>query len=423
MMRQVVFRNKSALTKLQAMVLVAVVLGATIIGVAYYYYVFQRGPTAPVVKEVVIGNLIPLTGGYAYLGDIVCKGIELAVKEINQQGGIKSLGGAKIRLVTYDAGSTAAEATSAFRRMLAMYPEMCALLQAWPSGYVIAVSEIAEREGIPLLCTAWADSITQRGFKYVFRFCPNSTTINKMSIPLLIKAAESVGVKVTKMGFAYDDNPATIGLINSLKEICKTLNLELVFDETWTAPLRDATPIVLKLKESKPDLLFIYAISSGDVLLILGKMREMGIKIPTVGYGGYFTTPQFLETTEPAIREGLIVITDWNLMKGQEEFERKYLSEYGGTFVPKDAAMMYAVTWALKEAIERAASTDPKKIRDALANIDITSGPATILYGRIRFKPNGDLETAFPLVAQWQGNKLVTVYPTQYATGTLIWPK
>jgi len=412
---------KSAMTKAQAMILVLVIVVAAIAGVSYYYATL---PKAPAVSEVNVGLLVPLTGGYAYLGDIVSKGVQLAVDEINNGGGIKSLGGAKIKIITYDTGASTADATNAYQRLLTLYSgKLSAVLCPWPSGYVIALSEISEREKIPMLSTAWADTITQRKFSYIFRFCPTSSDINNGAIPALLDLGEkATGSKITRIAFLYDDNPATIGLINTLRNMSVQKGLKLSLDEMWSAPMKDATPLVTKLKASDAEIMVSYAINIQDVLLMVSKIHEMKVKMPLTFYGGGIMNPQFSDVMGN-LTEGILTISDWNILKGQEKLEQAYLSRYGGKFIPKDAGMMYGVTWALKEAIEKAASTDPKAIRNALSELDLTSGPATVLYGRIKFKPNGDMANAWPVICQWQRGKIETVWPFQYATSTVAWPK
>jgi len=169
-------------------------------------------------------------------------------------------------------------------------------------------------------------------------------------------------------------------LIESLKDIAQaTPGLDLVIDEMWSTPLRDATPLVAKVQAADPDITFIYAISLPDIILVKTKWDEVGIKSPLVGYGGSLMNEQFMDTMGE-MKEGMLVISDWNVMKGMEELEQKYLDRFDVRLVPKDAGMTYSIAYALYEAIEKAESIDPVEVRDALASLDITSGPAAYLY-------------------------------------------
>jgi branched-chain amino acid transport system substrate-binding protein len=85
--------------------------------------------------------------------------------------------------------------------------------------------------------------------------------------------------------------------------------------------------------------------------------------------------------------------------------------------------MTYAHVWIIKEAAELAKSTDPKAIRDAVAKLDLKSGPAanTLIPGRIRYDERGRRVGATPVIVQWQGGEPFTVVPSEYATRKPIW--
>jgi len=418
--------NRDAITKVQATILVTVVVIAAIVGVAYYL-ILPKPPEKP--KEVKIAFLTPFTGPSAFLGDLARKGVDQAINEINSGGGIRSLGGLNITVIYYDSGGTATEATSALQRVLSLYKgELSATLLYMASGHVIACTEITEREKMTTIAGGWADIITEKGYKNLFRVCPRSSAINNWGIPALIEMAKSAGVPLKKVAFLYDDNPSTIALIDALRKLSVEYGLELVLDEMWTAPLPDATPLVTKLADAKPQLFLCYSMSLQDMVLILGKVKEMGLKITTVFYGATAMNPQFREVVGPFC-EGLLLLSDWNIINNEVNFKFKeaYMKRYGVTWIPKDSIGTYAMIWIFKEAIEKAASTDPEKIKEALATIDITSGPATLIYGRVRFDSKGDTVDAAPLLAQWQNVKgvlqPVTIFPSKWATGTVIWPK
>src|SRR3569833_1167290 len=100
---------------------------------------------AQAAKEVEVGLLVPLSGLYARFGASCRQGAEMAVERINKEGGIKSLGGAKMKLAVVDAGDTAEKAKSAAQRMVADYPNMVGVSGAYLSTLPLAVSEVTER--------------------------------------------------------------------------------------------------------------------------------------------------------------------------------------------------------------------------------------------------------------------------------------
>src|SRR6266404_4499413 len=119
-------------------------------------------------KEVEIAVIDAMTGLYSDNGSRVIKGAEMAAEEINAAGGIKSLGGSKIKLIIADAGARPDEASNAAQRVIASNPNIVGGAGAYISSQQLAITEITERAGIPWLVQGSADQLTARGFKYVF---------------------------------------------------------------------------------------------------------------------------------------------------------------------------------------------------------------------------------------------------------------
>ena len=102
-------------------------------------------------KEVKIAMLVPLSGPWARTGLLEQMGARMAIEEINAAGGIKSMGGAKLVLVEYDAGDSAEKAKNAAQRMVAQEPDLAGGFGAWLSTFTLAVTEVTERADLPWL--------------------------------------------------------------------------------------------------------------------------------------------------------------------------------------------------------------------------------------------------------------------------------
>jgi branched-chain amino acid transport system substrate-binding protein len=120
-------------------------------------------------KEVKVGLLVPLSGIYARPGAVMRMGAEMGVEHINAQGGIKSLGGAKLKLVVLDSGDSTEKAKSAAQRMVAQETDLVVATGAYLSSFTLAVTEVTERANLPMLTLSYSDMITERGFKYIFQ--------------------------------------------------------------------------------------------------------------------------------------------------------------------------------------------------------------------------------------------------------------
>ena len=112
---------------------------------------------------------------------------------INAAGGIKSLGGAKLKLVVVDCGDTAEKAKSAAQRMVSEYPDMVAVSGSYLSTLTLATSEVTERAHLPMLTLSYSDLITSRDFKYIFQTSATAGSQSDQALPVLIKIAQAAG--------------------------------------------------------------------------------------------------------------------------------------------------------------------------------------------------------------------------------------
>src|SRR5262245_14433012 len=108
-------------------------------------------------KEVKVGLIVPLSGLYARPGAVMRMGAEMAVERINAEGGIKALGGAKLKLVVLDCGDTTEKAKNAAQRMVAEETDMVAATGAYLSSFTLAVTEVTERANLPILTLSYSD--------------------------------------------------------------------------------------------------------------------------------------------------------------------------------------------------------------------------------------------------------------------------
>ena len=101
--------------------------------------------------EVKVGLIVPLSGIYTRPGQVMRMGAEMGIEHINAQGGIKSLGGAKMKLVVIDCGDTTEKAKNAAQRMVAQEADLVAATGSYLSSFTLAVTEVTERAELPML--------------------------------------------------------------------------------------------------------------------------------------------------------------------------------------------------------------------------------------------------------------------------------
>src|SRR5436189_5238325 len=211
-------------------------------------------PPAVAVDDVKIALVVPLSGRWARQGQLKKMGAEMAIAEINAQGGIKALGGAKLVLREADAGDSVEKAVSAAQRALSR-EKISAGIGAWLSSFTLGVTEVAERLEVPWFTLSYADSITERGFKYTFQTSPVSSVQAEQALDLVVDLAKRNKQTLRKAAIVGDHTAATVLFLQPLREKPRQAKgIEIVVDEIWTPPLADATAIVQKVRSTQPDI-------------------------------------------------------------------------------------------------------------------------------------------------------------------------
>src|SRR3954447_3721831 len=212
-------------------------------------------PAAAQAKEVRVAMIAPLSGPWARQGQLMRMGADMAIEEINQKGGIKALGGAKLALVVADAGDSTEKAKNAAQRLLAQDPDLVGGTGAWLSSFTLAVTEVTERAQLPWLTLSYSDLITNRGFKYVFQTSPTADRQAAETVPTALKLAQdATGKRPKTVGIIQDNTASPVSFGKQLREGggLEKAGLKAVIDEIFTPPLSDATPLISKVRSAKP---------------------------------------------------------------------------------------------------------------------------------------------------------------------------
>src|SRR5690606_6342519 len=377
--------------------------------------------------EVKVGLLVPLSGIYARPGQVMRMGAEMAIDHINEQGGITSMGGAKMKLVVLDSGDTTEKAKNAAQRMVAQETDLVAATGAYLSSFTLAVTEVTERAQLPVLTLSYSDLITERGFKYVFQTSATAKAQSELALPQIVNLFESAtGAKPKTVAILTDNTGASIASAKAMREgLLEKNGLKLVVDETFTPPLADATPLVQKVRAAKPDLLFFLPTVISDAKLVLEKMNEFGLgqgRIPTISFGIAIAEPDMLRTMTPELLQGVMAaVGNWG-SKGHEQLIAELKQKYNEPWMTQNAISTYGDMWIIKEALEKAGKADRKAVAEAIRNMD--GGPSKYYPGGVmKFDEMGRRVGAGLAIIQWQNGVPVTVYPPEMAMAEPIWPK
>jgi branched-chain amino acid transport system substrate-binding protein len=371
-------------------------------------------------KDVEIAIIDGLTGPFSANGSRVIKGAEMAAEEINAAGGIKSLGGARIKLIIADAGARPDDASNAAQRVIASNPDIVGGAGAYISSQQLAITEIAERAGIPWLVQGSADQLTGRGFKYVFATNMPSGQATAAVLPLMEEFAKlSVGTGLKDVAILAVNTPGTIAVADGVEAALKAKGINVVAKEVFAIQLADGSVIAQRVRRARPGFIFFSTAIAPDTKTILSSLAQVGISpknIPFFIYGGGAFDPEMLNLMSKEGLEGTAVFTNIWPTKKSGDLEARWKQRANLPWMTFDPAFGYGHVHVLKEALERAGSTDRSKVADALRSMKIESGPAVAaLNGPVSFDTKGARVDPPSLLLQWQNGAPIVVFPTDVA--------
>ena len=367
-------------------------------------------------KAVNVGVIMPLSGANAQFGINSRNGIELVADEINAAGGIKGLDGAKINLIVADGTSTPTTAANVAQRMISQN-QVVAILGAFASSLTIAISEVTERRGIPLLTMSFADQITGRGFKNIFQVVSKASTIGRAQFDDTLAIAKAAGETVSKAAIMYEDTAYGTAQATGLRAAAKDAGVELVMDDAYPLGITDVTPLITKLRSSGAQMVFPVSYLN-DSLLIIRTMRQQKIDIPAIGGAAGYVIPDFVKGLGEFSND-VLSVSPANYDRVPEMTNR--FRERYGYFMVHEALEHAVCLGVLAEAMDIAKSSDPAKVRDTLHKERFDKGWSTAMTGAVKFDETGLNTLAKPVMVQWQGGELVTVWPKDLAMAPARW--
>jgi len=364
-------------------------------------------------ETVNIGALYPVTGSMAQIGQGCVNAAKLAVEMVNDAGGIKSLGGAKLNLILSDVQSDTTVTRTETDRLISGN-KLSAIHGCYASALTLIASEVAERAKVPLITGSSTDQLNKDRHYTFTPFARASQFANaQLQMSKLVSDKPKVAVVFENTAFGTSTS-------NGLREKAPAEGVEIVLFEPYSAGFADAGPLINKVKASGADMLFSVSYLN-DLILIVRTIKQVGLKIALNGGSGGFVIPDFYKGVG-TLAEGLLGVSHWNhdsdanAQKVNAEYKKRH-----GEFIFEYAGGLVAQTFMLVDAIERAASTDPQKVRDALATLDVSQGYAAMAPGgRVKFGPDGKNIYGHPVGVQWQTGDLASVFPKEDARSPLM---
>ncbi len=365
-----------------------------------------------------VGILQPVTGALAQDGGFGRLGAEFAIKDINEAGGIKALGGAKIEMVFGDARSTPEAGAQEVERM--QEEGVVAVVGGFASPIALAASQAASRYDLPYIVDVGvSDQIISRGLKNTFRFGPGFGICTKTAIDNLVLINEAAGKPAKTVALVHEDGLFGSGLAKLMATELPKHGFEIVEQIAIPTPSRDLSNVALRLRSLQPDLV-IPSTYYGETVLLARTMQQQRVR-PKGVYAvlnGAASNRRFVAEF-PDAAQGIMDCNHWPDPRSRKSQMLQERVEASGTTYNYNTPLNYSCVGLLADAMERAASSERGAIIEALASS--TYADHLMPYGPTRFE-NGQNTGAAPVNTQVQDGDIRVISPEEFSDAKPIYP-
>lgn len=395
-------------------------------------------PTRADAPEIVIGSILPLTGGLATTGQGLKIAQELARDLINGRvyypvtmagsNGLPNLGHAKLKIIFADSQGNPEQAKTVAEQLITQ-DHVVALLGTYASSTTATASQVAERYGIPFVNPDSSNpTLTTRGFKTFFRTTPHDGTFSQNLFEFLgdlLKKQKTA--KVQKIAIVYENTLFGTGAADAEEAIAKKDGYEVVLRLPYAANASEVQSEVQKVKAAGADAIFQSSYLN-DALLFMKTYKQQNVTTQgIVAQDAGFIDPGFVKN----LGKDADYILTRDVFSLNVKFKNKgvpYVNELFKLRSPShnnldgNTARDFTAVTVLAEAINRAKSTKPGDIIKALQATNIPGKQTIMPWRGIKFDETGQNVLGNGLVEQIQNGAYETVWPFDVATKAAVWP-
>lgn len=385
-------------------------------------------------KEVVVGAIYPLTGSSAQVGIDAKQAFETALDIINnatnldlptaKNAGLASLGGAKVRVVYADHQADPQKGRSEAERLITQ-ENVVAIVGCYHSSVSTTVSATCERYAVPFICAdSSSPSLNQRGLKFFFRTAAHDEMFSEAMFNFM-DTLKAKGQKIGSVGLFYEDTIFGSDSSNVQRKLATARGYKIACDIKYRNNSPSLTAEVQQIKNANPDVLMPSSYTT-DAILLTNTMASLGYKPNNImaQAAGFVEKPALDAVGDKLL--GMITRASFSADMGEKRPSAKAVNAMfkakAGRDMNDQTSRQFSALMVLADAIDRAASIEPKKIRDALAATDIPGDKTIMPWARVKFDATGQNTFASPVLIQWGKTGFATVFPFEVATAKLVWP-
>jgi branched-chain amino acid transport system substrate-binding protein len=378
--------------------------------------------------EVVIGATLPLTGSEARIGGFFKEGYELAVAEVNRNGGIQ-VGGAKmpVRLELLDDTSTQATAVSLAERLI-NNDRVQFLLGTYGTNVVEAQSTVAEQSGVPYVTGGGAASaIYKRGYKWIFG---TLAPVELLGTTLMTWIAEQQAAgklpRPAKIALVWENTSHGKDFRKGVSDFAQKSGgaFQIVVDESFELNGKDFSPLLGKVKAAGADM-FLADAHLPDYITMHRQYVAAGLCHKVLSYGARGSEKAAIEALGQENVTHILSGVWWNTQLSDKIPQSKAFADAFRARYQRDPewfqALSYETAHALFAAIEKAGKTDREAVRAALAAMKM---PSLLPGGTLEFPAATGAQAQNPFVLQQNmpDGEAPIIYPKDVASAEGVAP-
>jgi branched-chain amino acid transport system substrate-binding protein len=386
-------------------------------------------------KTFKVGVVHPVTGPLAEPGQACRIGAQMAADAINAAGGIKSLGGMKLELLLGDTQTKPDVGRTEAERVVNQGAQM--LMGSFDSGSTAAMVPVAQQRRVPFLVDiAAADPITanvakavkegQQKVQYVYRNFPTGSSFGRRAVQYFteIFAEAKVSPKRVVLMHCNDLFGQSGARGFQAGHAAAKPSWDLVETIPWPEPPQDLSTEVARAKSLKPDIIApITRPASAQILLPELRRQRLDIMgVVSPGSPGLYEAGQLAALKDDL--EHVMSAVPWPNFKNSKtnQVAEEYRKRANGKTFDTNSGYSYDGMFLIADFLERAKSTDPDAIVEAMKKTSYTGG-LMVYGGPITFNELGDNPNAITTMIQIQGQKPVAVWPKEASLAKFIFPR
>lgn len=344
-----------------------------------------------------IGLVCPATGAAAAYGETMINSANLAVKEINDAGGVA--GKYMIELIIEDDEGTPAKSVTAAQKLINQ-DGIAVLIGAQASSCTLAVMEVTAAAEVPQIAPAsTAMKIVELGNEWIFR---NAAADPLQTSQVLKFAQETLGTK--SIAILNEATDYGVGGATFLQQYAEEMGITVTDVESYNTGDTDFSVQLTKIASGNPDAVMVWGFYS-EGALILKQAAQYGVDVPFMGGTGW-AAPKLIELAGDAA-DGIYFSTPFspsNTAENVQNYVKAYEEAYEGKSTDFNGAQTYDTVYLIKKAVEESGSIDSTAIRDALRN---SQEPYVGVSGSIQFDANGEVIKNVNIVTVINGEHVV----------------